>query len=359
MSASATGYGDAGSVTLREVPVVADQTVSRVRAGSRAGAGPVVVVGGSAGALPALQGVISDLPEHFPAPVLVVIHIPTDRPSHLPQILGRAGPMNAVHAVHGERAEPGTVYVAPPDHHLLVADAARRLALHRGPRENRHRPAVDALFRSAAEALGEDVVGVLLSGQRDDGTRGATAVTDRGGTIIVQDPEDARHASMPQHAIRFDHPDAVVPASEIAGRLQDLVAERRSGSTPTTVHQVTLTPSAITCPDCQGVLLRGERDGRLWFECVVGHTYSAESLLVEQDLSLENAVWRAIRAYRERSELCRLLAEHESTFARRDLHVRLGELERTSRERSAVLRGLLESDRSPTAVTPDEPHPEE
>ncbi|WP_083939229.1 chemotaxis protein CheB [Deinococcus apachensis] len=148
---------------------------------------PLIVIGGSAGALPALLKLVPVLPPDFPAPLLLVVHTLADQPSYLPQLLTHAGPLPARHARHGDRLQPGSIAVAPPDHHLLVVDD--HLHLSRGPKENLARPAIDVLFRSAAEAYGVQVIGVLLSGMLNDGTSGLWTVGQLGGRTLVQHPE--------------------------------------------------------------------------------------------------------------------------------------------------------------------------
>src|ERR1043166_5735459 len=150
----------------------------------------IVVIGASAGGVEALVRLAGDLPRDFPAPIAVVLHVPSDSASILPEILSRRGHLPAKHAVNRERYMAGTIYIAPPDHHLIV-EADGTLCVSRGPRENRHRPALDPLFRSAALAFGSRAIGVILTGSLDDGTAGLYAIKQRNGIAIVQDPKDA------------------------------------------------------------------------------------------------------------------------------------------------------------------------
>ncbi len=156
------------------------------------------MLGASAGGIEALATLVSELPHDLPAAGLVVLHVPSDTVSHLPAILGRAGKLQAVHAEDGEAIVAGKLYVAPPGCHLLVDDGGVRLP--RGPRENRHRPAVDPLFRSAASWYGERVIAALLSGGAGDGIAGLREVKRCGGTTIIQDPSEALFPGMPASA---------------------------------------------------------------------------------------------------------------------------------------------------------------
>jgi two-component system, chemotaxis family, protein-glutamate methylesterase/glutaminase len=150
----------------------------------------IVVIGSSAGGITPLSELVGGLPPDFPASILIVQHIPPHAPSMLPEILSRAGPLPAVHPKPNEPIQPGRIYVAPPDHHLLIAESGKAIVA-RGPKENRFRPSIDALFRSAAYVYGPRVIGVVLSGALDDGTSGLWSVKRMGGMAVIQDPEDA------------------------------------------------------------------------------------------------------------------------------------------------------------------------
>jgi len=159
-----------------------------------------------------LQELVSGLPRDIPAAILVVQHIGVNR-SRLPEMLERSGPLPARHASQGDTLRPGMVYIAPPDHHMIIIDGAAGLT--RGPRENWARPAIDPLFRSAADLYGRGVVGVVLTGALNDGTAGLHAVRQRGGIGIVQDPADALCADMPRSALQHAGADFCVPLAEI------------------------------------------------------------------------------------------------------------------------------------------------
>jgi two-component system chemotaxis response regulator CheB len=180
----------------------------------------MVVVGASAGGIEVLQGLVRGLPQDFPGSVFIVVHIPSWRKSALPEVLSSKGRLPAIHPRLGQAIEPGRVYVAPPDHHLLLDHGT--VLLSRGPKVNRHRPAIDPLFRSAAEAYGERVVGVIASGSLDDGAAGLWWIKHHGGLAVVQSPEEAAFPQMPCSALERVTVDYVVRTSEMSELLTKL-----------------------------------------------------------------------------------------------------------------------------------------
>lgn len=317
----------------------------------------IVVVGASAGGLQALQQLAGWLPADFPAAVLVVLHLNPEVPSFLPDILTRAGALPAVAAANGEAITPGTIYVAPPDMHLLVERGRTRVV--RGPRENRHRPAVDPLFRSAAWAYGPRVIGVVLSGSLDDGTAGLWAIKQCGGVAIVQDPEEARYPDMPRNALSGVAVDHSLTVSAIASLLIELTAlEFEAGEvTPPATMKLEVDFAAMegdmsamnelgqlspfTCPSCKGSLWE-LRDGELArYRCHTGHSYSEAALLGEQGTSIEDAIYSALRAVEEKAGALRRLGTYHadrSPSLTASYDRRAEELDRTA----VVLREMAE-----------------
>jgi two-component system chemotaxis response regulator CheB len=333
----------------------------------------IVVIGASAGGVDALMRLVRDLPADFPAPVCVVLHVPPDSPSLLAQILNREGTLPAKTAEHGEPYRRGMVYVAPPDRHMLVARDGT-LHLSRGPRENRHRPSVDPLFRSAAVAKGPAVIAVVLTGSLDDGTAGLIAVKKRRGTAVVQDPHDALYPSMPQSALlHVEEVDHVVPLAalgELLSRLafepvprlklatdEDMDLESRMAD----LEQDALAtddrpgkPSPFSCPDCGGVLWEMSEHEFVRYRCRVGHAYSPETMLNAQDDVLEEALWSAVKTLEESARLSKRLAATERQRGHEWMVARFEEKEREARARVEVIRRYLlrTSDSTvPAAVT--------
>jgi two-component system chemotaxis response regulator CheB len=274
----------------------------------------IVVVGGSSGAFGALK-FIADLPSDFPAALFLVLHIAAEGPGLLPQLIARFSKLRVEHASHGETIARGRIYVAPPDHHLSVADGIIEVA--RGPKDNRHRPSIDVLFRSAASVYGPRVIGIVLSGLLDDGSAGLFQIRTRGGLGIVQ--EDALFSQMPNNALAHAGADHRVPHSQLAALLTELVTQKVSDQMSENVGQKpreqnvvneVKTPSNLSCPDCGGVLSRIDDSQMLRFTCRVGHTYSADTLLAAQSENVEQALWTAVRLLEEKAEMARKLREY-------------------------------------------------
>ncbi len=315
----------------------------------------IVVIGASAGGVGAVRSLAAALPADLPAAVFVVLHIGAHR-SELPWLLNRAGPLPACHPGDGDPIRPGHIYVAPPDHHMLVEPG--RVRLSRGPRENWARPAVDPLFRSAALAYGPDVTGVILTGGLNDGTAGLLEVGQRGGTTIVQDPDDAADPAMPRSALRHVAVDHCLPLREIPALLAALVGKGRSGpfiggaqaAAPGARSGVTMTeyrlddPVAVTCPDCGGALSRDELGTLTRFSCHIGHVYTAEVMVAAQFAALEWSLAAAMRALKERGELCRQMADKAGRAGDADGALRWQEATHEARERAGELRDLLQGE---------------
>ncbi|MBD0320148.1 MAG: chemotaxis protein CheB [Gemmatimonadetes bacterium] len=286
----------------------------------------IIVMGGSAGAVEGMAQIVSGFPADLDAAVFVVVHFPAYSTSVLPRILSRAGALPAVHPRDGDPILPGHVYVAPPDHHLLVSNGVIRLT--RGPRENGHRPAVDTLFRSAARAYGHRVAGVVITGNLDDGTAGLGAVRARGGVAVVQDPEDAMHPGMPNSAIDAVGADHVLPLHRIAEVLVELATTPIPSREPAVPERLEMetgiagmdpaalesddrpgVPAPYSCPECHGTLFEIEEGAVMRYRCRVGHGYSVETLLAHQGHAVESALWTAMLALKERAALSRKMAE--------------------------------------------------
>jgi two-component system chemotaxis response regulator CheB len=272
----------------------------------------LVVIGASAGGVDALKQVVAGLDADLPAAVCVVLHLSPSSPSALARILDRAGSLRARQAEDGAPLLAGEILVAPPDRHLVIEDGHVRLSA--GPRENGHRPAVDPLFRSAAQSRDGRVIGVILSGNRDDGSAGLAAIKAGGGVAIVQDPADALYDGMPSSAIANVTVDTVAPTSEIAGAIAAMVSKKDGNPDSEAALDPASDPpsneaSISVCPDCGGVLTEEIESGVPQWRCMIGHRYSSESLAEAQALAVERALETAIRALEERGALLQRMAE--------------------------------------------------
>lgn len=315
----------------------------------------LIVIGGSAGALPALIELVRDLRSDLQAAICVALHTSAGSPGLLPQIVGRKTALRCVYAEDGGEIEPATIYFAPVDRHLLIEPG--RLRVTHGPRENGFRPAVDPLFRTAARAYGANVAGIVLSGSLGDGSLGLAAIQRAGGTAIVQDPDEALFPSMPLAAIRGLDVDHVVRAGQIGPLLASLTngepsrgavmsgdvsqqdPAERGGDLSSSPPEGDLTP--LTCPECGGSLWEQDDGRQVRFRCHVGHAFNGESLLEYVSDEVESALWTALRVLEEHAIL-------QERMAARSLAVQLtasAEQFRSrandSRRQAEALRGIL------------------
>jgi len=302
----------------------------------------IVVMGGSAGGVEAMQRIVSAFPADLPAAVFVVVHTAAGYESALPEILSRRGALKATHALHGEPVKNGHIYVAPPDNHMLLRPGY--LAVQRGPKENGSRPAVDPLFRSASIAYGSRVIAVVVSGHLDCGTAGLISVKARGGIALVQEPEGAVAKDMPQSAITYAPIDRVLPLAEIGPTIVDLTREPVPARSAVPISRELLAlegdepglRSDVVCPICQGALTEGQLAGVTTFRCHVGHAFSPGALLAEQAESLERALWAAVRALEESARVANRMAGTPS-----GLSGRFDEKARTQMTHADIVRRML------------------
>ena len=314
----------------------------------------IIVVATSAGGVDALCELTKHLPKDLDASVFVVMHIGAT--SELSQILSRCGNLPAVSAKNGKRYERGCIYCAPPLCHLSIKD--HKTVLTRGPRENGHRPAADVLFRSAARTHRERVIGVVLTGGRDDGSAGLFAIKARGGIAIVQDPKEAMTRNMPQNALNMVDIDFCLPVRQIADVIVELVkgkatdiTESRNGGGKMEDHAGADRPTSqppgeqvpVSCPECNGPLYHVKEGELTRFQCFVGHAYSPESLTEEHTEALERAVWTAIRKLKERVVLHEeLLKQKQRNKGEQKLASRLKESITTAERDLKLLRDVLD-----------------
>ena len=293
----------------------------------------IVVVGASAGGMEALQRLVSGVPAGLAASLFIVWHLSPGVQSVLASVLSKAGPLPAAHPEDGDRIEPGRIYVAPNDHHMLLEEGYIRVA--RGPKENRFRPAIDPLFRSAAYVYGTRVIGVVLTGALDDGTAGLWTIKLRGGTAVVQEPSDALIRSMPLSALDNVAVDYKLPVAKIGALLARLVREPAAEAprlpaeeSEKTRHELRVAKerealeehvlqlgelSPFTCPECHGVLAMLREGKIIRFRCHTGHAFSSDTLLASNSEELEARLWDAVRAADESMILLHRLGEE---FAR-------------------------------------------
>jgi two-component system chemotaxis response regulator CheB len=326
----------------------------------------IIVIGASAGGVSALRDFAARLSSPLPAPILVVLHIGAQR-SELPAILNAAGPTPAKHGEDGEWIRAGHIYLAPPDRHMMID--GDRIRLTRGPKENWARPAIDPLFRSAAIAYGPSAIGVVLTGNLNDGSAGLYEIKRNGGIAIVQDPEGAAHPDMPRSAADQVDLDYCVSLAALPDLLAKLVTEKERvvslepeteparGGPDKIDGKEFERPITITCPDCGGALRRSEVGGLVKYSCHIGHTYTAEAMAAAQFDDMERVMRSAERILNERAEFCRQMAEKAAMAG----EVAMGEVWRSASgealARAHMLRDFIEQDWITPEIMAPEPRP--
>ena len=328
----------------------------------------IVTVGASAGGVEALTRFVATLPADLNAAVLVVLHVAPDLPSSLPRILERSGPLPCVHAVDGDPLRAGAIKVAPPDRHMAVEGGCIRV--WRGSRENRHRPSIDVLFRSAAVAHGPRTIGVILSGALDDGVAGMDSIIRAGGHGLVQDPDEARHPYLPLNVLHAVPAAEDLPLEVLVERLKELTDTPGRRGSSDSVEPARLEQeigrgmatreemrslghlSGITCPECSGALTTIDSANQLRYRCHTGHAYTAQTLLLEQSEQVERLLGQTLRQMRESADSARSLRDHAR---RRQDHDRAEHFDKRLRgtERSIQRLYQLMTSAPPEEVRPD------
>ena len=334
----------------------------------------VITIGTSAGGVAALQILISQLPKNLPASIHIVQHLSGEASSNLPALLNKVSKLPVAFAKNEETIKAGRIYLAPPDFHLMLEYG--RLRVVRGPRENRMRPAIDPLFRSAAVIYRSYATGIILTGMLDDGTAGLQAIKACGGMTIAQKPEDAEYSSMPKSAIANVEVDYIVPLQNIAEIIQkrvrqtpsiisevpaDLLLEMpisENAITPPQTMAKIGQPVAHSCPSCGGPLWQIGEQKTLRYRCHVGHAFTGRTLVEEQNEATEKALWIALRTLEERSRLLKSMSNRYAQKGANSLAQIHRERANEAAEHAVSIRNLIRGLRTTAEFTEEQPKPE-
>ncbi len=289
----------------------------------------LIVVGASAGGMAALKELLAQFPGDFPAAIFIVNHMGADTTGEaLVKVLNNSGALPCAHAQDRQAFKSGHIYLAPSDQHMLIVKG--KILITKGARENRSRPAIDPLFRSAAVAYGNRVIGIILTGYLDDGTSGMMAIKRCGGVCIAQDPADAAYPDMPQSVITNVGVDYCLPIAQMGTLLANLVSRKLPTNKPApqdivieaSIAQRVLSdlPSVealgdqvpFNCPDCGGVLWKISQGQGLRYRCHTGHAFTASALLAQQTAKIEETLWVALRMFEERQNLLVTMSKNEN-----------------------------------------------
>ena len=314
----------------------------------------MIAIGGWAGAIDPLLTIAAGIARGFGGTILIVLHIGPNE-TQLPGLLARAGPLPVKQAEDGETIEHGTIYVAPPDQHVLVE--RDHIRLWHGPRQHFTRPPIDPLFSSIARYYGPRAIGVVLSGTGSDGSAGLEEIAKAGGKTVIQQPNDALYPEMPRNAAAAMEVDYVVPAAELPPLLQRLAAERVKIEIARAQHaskamEKLEQPVALTCPECGGALRESGSAAVKQYRCHIGHRFGPEEVLAGQINEFERVLEIAIRVLNERNELCRRMADDAAAGGRSFAVKHWRQLQNEAAEQLAVLQRFLAQHPSPVQGEP-------
>ncbi len=281
----------------------------------------IVVIGASAGGMNALMEMVQNLQKGLDVAYCIVLHLSRKGiGDFIVHRLKQVTSLPCSMAVHGAPIKQDHIYIARPNQHLLVKD--NHFLLGAGPEENRFRPSIDVLFRSAAVAYSSHTVGIILSGLLDDGTSGMWAIKRSGGTCIVQDPNEAEYPDMPLSVIdnmEVDHVTTLAAMGVLIGEVlqlkkgrklavpKDVIAESKIAEHTAVgiddVKKLDVEQSIFACPDCGGGLWEAKNDIIKRYRCHIGHAYTEKDLVLKQNQVAGNTLWVALRMMEERKHL--------------------------------------------------------
>jgi two-component system, chemotaxis family, protein-glutamate methylesterase/glutaminase len=286
----------------------------------------IVVIGASAGGLNTMIELVGQLNPAINAAFFVVLHLSSKSISgYLAHRLQAHTDLKCIIAMDTLPLRRGYLYVAVPNYHLLIGE--EEISLGHGPVENRWRPSIDVMFRSAAANHSTRTIGIVLTGMLDDGTSGMSAIKRSGGITIVQDPNEAEFPDMPLSVISNVDVDHCVSVSEMGALLSELTslpppekqeapadisAEAKMNERMTTAIAESLTladKTVFTCPDCGGVLFKHEQDRIERYKCHTGHSYTERDLFLKQSEETEASLWYAIRSLEQRKLMLESIAK--------------------------------------------------
>ena len=289
----------------------------------------IIVIGASAGGIPAVNEVISSLAPGMDLAVVVVIHVSRkSNAQHIANIFQRNSALAVRVAERGMSLQKGHLYVAPPEHQLMVKDD--KLLLTNGPHENKYRPSIDVLFRSAAVHYRNRSIGIILTGLFEDGTSGMYTINHCGGICIIQNPAEAQFSDMPQSVLNKIKVNFKANLKEIPAIINEIINSPLPPEIPvpkeirieaeltekmmTNINEIKKIAdhTDFTCPDCGGGLWAIKNDPINRYRCHTGHVFTENRLHELQDGNIEESLWVAIRMLEEKENLLLLMTKREN-----------------------------------------------